>query len=998
MNEDEVRPITVLRPEDLLLLRFYFHGLKLKAPESDGQPWLLVKNPPGEPKPLIIIEFPPQSISEQSFFELVKGVAAPNGQPPPDPPDPIESETPTKPGEVKARLSGPTRLVINVADQVPIPYTLTGLLMACANGNQVVSVERKMPPELDWRLSLAELHAQGGLFSSIEVPYHLALSPEIGTTWWGRGLPKPNAAGTRFEMWHVSMLQEHPTPDNKHPKPGGKLRAVWATDFATWPNDNTPPAHLIDENHIRTSLDARDRYELVRLTTDTNKPYTKPIEADQLILSPMGAWFKAKGSWKWDIKNHPPGISVVEWNHLMTMGRDHFVRVVYRGYLFPFGHEASLVKITERKIQDVPDDSSGQRAAYLRTRMFVIVRQPTLDYNYNGFPFQKVTLKTLVTPGIDPPEQSQIDGHTQDAFWIRADDAHVQFHVVATDHDNRKIEFTTPLAFISSDKAIDSSAVSGIVTNAWMVLNAPSGSCNLGGQLVAFMPHDKPNDTTLETKTITLVAEAKKINNGTALRFRPTVAQAEVDIPAVKQLLGTNTPSTIVYDDDFKEAAAGHFDNPANVFARITSPAPQARFKTEQAGGLVKPDFAIQGLSRSLGTVPQVEAMKVGKFNPTDVFPKVKLLGGIQLNEIVNLVEFEGTPEKGELLPQLVTKVESGVAITRYRWHLTKTIADDPAKPKESRGELIDSGLFKPDIGAELEIVSEVCQPLNGSAGSFLSTGRLTQFHIVLLPATQLIDLYFESITFTARSGQKTDVSVNLKSITFLGPLTFVNALMQVVPLDGFSDPPNLNIDANGVGLGYTLAIPSVGIGVFSLQNLSLSAGFYLPFGESKSNIQLAFCTRENPGQVLVSLFGGGVFFGIILDTEGVQMVEMAMEFGAGISLNLGVASGSVTVMGGVYYQKSGDEALLSAYIRMIGKLSVLGLISVTVEFYLALDYLATEDKLFGVAALRVKVKVVFFSKTVTLEVRREFKGSDPTFRQVMALPDWQDYCEVFGD
>ena len=104
----------------------------------------------------------------------------------------------------------------------------------------------------------------------------------------------------------------------------------------------------------------------------------------------------------------------------MTMGRDHFVRVVYQGYLFPFGHAASLVKITERKMQDVPNAIDAQRAAYLRTRMFVIVRQPTLDYNYNGFPFRQVTLKTLVTPSIDPPGQSQIADLTQDAFWIRA--------------------------------------------------------------------------------------------------------------------------------------------------------------------------------------------------------------------------------------------------------------------------------------------------------------------------------------------------------------------------------------------------------------------------------------------------------------------------------------------------------------------------------------------------------------------------------------------------
>ena len=122
----------------------------------------------------------------------------------------------------------------------------------------------------------------------------------------------------------------------------------------------------------------------------------------------------------------------------MTMGRDHFVRVVYQGYLFPFGHAASLVKITERKMQMCRRHRRAA-AAYLRTRMFVIVRQPTLDYNYNGFPFRQVTLKTLVTPSIDPPGQSQIADLTQDAFWIRASGRHVHFRVAAVDHEGRSV-------------------------------------------------------------------------------------------------------------------------------------------------------------------------------------------------------------------------------------------------------------------------------------------------------------------------------------------------------------------------------------------------------------------------------------------------------------------------------------------------------------------------------------------------------------------------------
>lgn len=52
--------------------------------------------------------------------------------------------------------------------------------------------------------------------------------------------------------------------------------------------------------------------------------------------------------------------NVSEWSHIATLGRDHFVRIVYEGHLFPFGHRAALVKITERKIREVPPARGGR--------------------------------------------------------------------------------------------------------------------------------------------------------------------------------------------------------------------------------------------------------------------------------------------------------------------------------------------------------------------------------------------------------------------------------------------------------------------------------------------------------------------------------------------------------------------------------------------------------------------------------------------------------------
>src|SRR5437870_7235560 len=90
-----------------------------------------------------------------------------------------------------------------------------------------------------------------------------------------------------------------------------------------------------------------------------------------------GAWMKVRGAWT---PNPGSGLSVEEWRHRATTGRDNYVRVVYKGYLFPFGHRASLVKITERKFH--PDKPGN--IAYLRQRMFIIVREPEMAFVNTG--------------------------------------------------------------------------------------------------------------------------------------------------------------------------------------------------------------------------------------------------------------------------------------------------------------------------------------------------------------------------------------------------------------------------------------------------------------------------------------------------------------------------------------------------------------------------------------------------------------------------------------
>ena len=240
------------------------------------------------------------------------------------------------------------------------------------------------------------------------------------------------------------------------------------------------------------------------------------------------------------------------------------------------------------------------------------------------------------------------------------------------------------------------------------------------------------------------------------------------------------------------------------------------------------------------------------------------------------------------------------------------------------------------------------------------------------------------------------------------GSWSFIETLKELIPFDAFSDLPFLDVSAEGVTSGFTLGLPSVAVGVFSLENISLGADARVPFlGQEALTIGFNFCTREKPFRLTVMLIGGGGFVGIRLSPRGLLVLEMALEAGAVLSVNLGVASGSVSVMVGVYLRLEADAGRpLTGYFRIRGEVDVLGLISASITLELSLIYEFASGKLVGRASLEIEVEVFFFSFSVTVSCERRLAGSngDPTFEQVIGLlpdgtsPNWSTYCAAFAE
>ena len=83
---------------------------------------------------------------------------------------------------------------------------------------------------------------------------------------------------------------------------------------------------------------------------------------------------------------------------------------------------------------------------------------------------------------------------------------------------------------------------------------------------------------------------------------------------------------------------------------------------------------------------------------------------------------------------------------------------------------------------------------------------------------------------------------------------------------------------------------------------MALNAAVELPFLDGKPLFDFGISTREHPFCLTVAFLGGGGFFHLQLDTGGIRLLEAALEFGAAASIDLGVASGGVHIMAGVYF------------------------------------------------------------------------------------------------
>ncbi|WP_242292158.1 hypothetical protein [Bacillus cereus group sp. BfR-BA-01441] len=1030
--------IRVLRKEDFLDLNFELVNIHTK-----GAPLHLVRRNAGEPA-LLIVHFPAQHIVEEVFPVGNKQIDSP----------------------IKAMLSGPSRLVFELPDDEDTwPLTLETLL----NWKDYKPVLPKLPvpdPSKPFTPHFPEIF-EGK--SALEIPTGLYLSPEESGVWYN--IIRSEGQDGRFVLWHTQLGEKQ--KENEF-----SIREGGTTHLITTSNRTIP--------FKNSSLTQDNLNEIVQLTTDFSIPRPpsgmqeydwykslkaynlplpseykpSPIDIRRLILSSAGAWANFEGAWNYPFitqENKHLGydiLSLTQWQHIMTQGRDQFVKTVTKAFLCDTGHLVSIVNIKERQFTPypIPNGKMGAQAV-LREYEYIEVREPMKNYEtlasvYKNerreMPFKWIKITDRTTPRLKKDSDSQ-------PYFPKeiGKDELFRFKMVAEDWDGNIVSFERPLLCVPIHKDMPPMdvIVTGYNNGEYNKINNQNDNSYLRvdtlSQSISFAQTDADSKgkTTFETVKVEFMAQhVEDVKNDVLKslklpffqpRFLPKVKSAIVNIPAAEQITGRKLePRPIQFEQTYLDHGFHPIENKGEVFVKLAEgliPKPlDLSLPTEKAGGLITPNTSIGGLSRALGPVANPDTIKTGTFDPKTLFGNAKFLGGITLQDIlpkeanidpVKLKELESAFTPAQLIeklddpnfkleaPMLTNRRLPNNAIeTRFLWKPSiQNWPDDSNAPFQFITQR-NTGLGS--TAAQLSINVQMVTAPDGSPPTYKILGKLQDFALDF--ATAML-LNFSVLRFTAENGKKMDVSAEGLDLVFQGPLEFVETLKNIIPTNAFSDPPFVNVTATGVTVGFTLGIPSFGVGIFSIQNINLSAALSLPFVDQPAGVKFSVSERQKPFNVSVMGFAGGGFFSLALSAKGIEAIEASIEFGGNISINLGVASGGVYVMAGIYFGMVGEEVKLTGYVRCGGNVSVLGLVSVTVEFYLGLTIRRKENQnveVWGQATLTVGVKIAFFSKSISLTVERRFAGpkGDPTFAQIMGPEyeggypyEWEKYCTAFA-
>jgi hypothetical protein len=796
--------------------------------------------------------------------------------------------------------------------------------------------------------------------SAVECVWDLILRPAAPEAAWVHAeVPVTTPAGVT-ELWHTRL-----TMGSKRPVPIGDVRSRgFDVPFAS-------------------SLTKEDRIGISQAAA------VRPLLAHELTLSPLGATIDLAGDW-----GDLPQLSMVGYRHRAVVGRDVSVSAARRGFLFPFGLPARLDQHTERRL------APGDADAVLEKTIRLTVTVPEIQYDGAvGVPFsgRDLPFRRLRLDGPLVSQVSTTDLLADGVFWVNSPaGARLIFNFTAEDRNGHTVSFSAPVAFVPLERAFGSlrQVVLAYDQERQQVPNPATGRISL-------VPTEDGTNTALDVTALYLGARAAEadpaaLHAAGQLAALPRLVSIDARVPeleafdrAARTRNAAGVPTTLNLDPKYVEQGLSR----SGIYASLKSPVAFSPPATS-VGGIAALGMSVSGLSRTTGLVGgDLEAFRSGQFDPAKFLaPSLPGLLPPTLLGFVNLANLVHTANvgEGEAAPRIVTEIVrngSGPPTVRSTviW-----------RPRVRTG--LHAGTLRTTLDTTLDLRSTTTIDLAGGEPTSHVQGELRAFALEF--AGQALIVRFTRLAFVSRSGTSPSLDLKVADVEFGGDLRFLNALRRYLPSPATG--PRVAVTAGSIEASYTLAIPTLSTGMFLLQNLALSAAVTVPLDGRAVRARFAVSSRDDPFLVTVSLFGGGGFIELEVEADHIVGLEAQLEFGAATALNLGIASASVAVTAGVYIQLKSNRVELRGFFRAVGELDVLGLVNVSVELYLALSYRdgPAGPEAYGVAMVTIRVRVMFFSESVTLSLERSFGTGidDPTFDKTFPTPDpWRQRCTAFA-
>jgi hypothetical protein len=1008
------------RRDDLLHLRIRFIGFV-----RDGN--RLVRA--GTRPPMVVVQFPLQHVLERAFPAQAMAKA----------PVPIPLD------DVRAGSFGSTRLVFNIDERVrELPYDLPTML-AWGQVLETAALDGRYTPRLVplSKNPRAPEGLDGVPETAIEMPLHLFLNPVADGAWVHAARVTRSSSG-HVELWSTQLVPRRSQGRLERGAVGGY--AVWADDYRGYRDEQgallpatTPPpsaegyrttltpvtdaAASVNEIQKRT-LEVRAALVDKTLGVATGAE-PEPFKIHQLALTSLGGWLNVRGDWDPPSPPSPPsgGGGLEVWRHVTTGGRDQYARVQVRVYLFPYGHKASVVSETEREFEPTAEAP----IAALRQRQYIAIREREKDYRDSAYGTRQIVnscphpiVRFLAERSPDLPDKNFRDPAGLPAGTyvpMLGPNRPVMFELQGVDHEGTPRTFYSPVIVVENQHVRRFSVAEldqlNTVFTKLMAAMPP-----LDSAVIAYTPiQDSKSTGAVDSRLLThSLIYAGQVATP-APYFAPILHRAKIRHRALQQLMRTAATLEITYlshyrdhgfDPDMSHGKLGAFAQVLDQNAWIDFAPPDAPGESLQ---LITPNMAIKTLSATAGPLG-IDATQFAKgidfktffagiSNTARSFGRI--LGGIKLGTIFNPIKPGdlSLQSVGTHIPKLtMTDLPDGGHCVEYTW-ASDLLTDDP------------TGTFIANDGkqhAALAVTARVCTSSSGEPVERRVTAKLTNFSLVFLGKSPFLKLRFTSFSVTKQAGRADDVDVKLAGLEFDGALRFIDDLARAAEkalLGGKRFP--IRLVGTDLQLRYPIRLPSISAGAFAIENLAFMVGADIPLTGDPLRVVLGFAERSSPFLVSAGLLAGGGWLEVRVSTDPdagarVESVEGALELGGNLSLNLGAAQGRAYAFVGIYFRFEGGAVTVGGYVRLTGALDILGLITISVEIFLGLNYESNRNALIGTARMTICIEIMFFSSSVTLEVQRCFKASSsgvcsilPVSEDDLAAVDWPAYWAAFA-